>query len=247
VPLLADFSYEQTSKVTGGTAASKMKAAGASQEIRTSVSVKGDRLMHGDDVHAQVFDLAKETVTVIDYQQETWQIMTFAEISKALDEISKKAKDDPKGEVQVKVSSTAGTTLTADIRETGKRPHQMSITMEMRMAPKVAGYRESADLLRRLEEKLTWNPDQSVAMPTSILAATFGYTRARRGMAEVCKEMSKVEGMPSLVEIRMTEDQPVFEMTSELSNFSTATIEESRFSVPAGFKKVDSDSRWLLP
>jgi len=263
-PLLADFSYEQTSKITGGTAATKMQALGASQEpIRTTVEVKGDRMVYGDDTRVRIVDLAEETVTVVDYQAETWQVMTFAAMTQALEEISKKAKENLAGEMHAEVSAKAtGETrqiagaearqvvLTTEMKGAGQKPHQtdhMSITAEMWMAPPAAGYREAADFLHRLATKLNWNPDQSVAIQTSILAATFGYARARRGMAEVFKEMSKLDGMPVLQEIRMTDNQPVFDMTSELGKFSAAPIEASHFEVPAGFKQVENDSRWLLP
>jgi hypothetical protein len=267
-PLLADFSYDQTSRITGGTAASKMKAAGAAEEIRTSVAVKGDRMVYGDDMRVGIIDLSKETVTVIDFQAETWEVMTFAAVTQALDEISrkpvtKKDKEMQSGEIQVKVSTnvtgqtrqmqgveTRQVVLTTEMKGAGPQRHQtsqMSITTAMWLAPQVAGYREAADLLRRLEEKITWSPDQSVALQTSILAATFGYARTRRGMAEVYREASRLDGMPVLQEIRMMEDRPVFEMTTELSNFSSATVEESRFDVPGGYKKVDGDTRWLLP
>ena len=48
--LLADFSYEQTSKITGGAIAGMMKVVGAfsrqaREPIRSTVAVKGDRML----------------------------------------------------------------------------------------------------------------------------------------------------------------------------------------------------------
>src|SRR5579862_3709255 len=83
--LLGDFSYEQTSKITGGVVASMMKVAGAfskqaREPIHNTVSVKGDRMWHGNDQRGQVIDLAKETITTVDFQKKTWSVMTFAEM-----------------------------------------------------------------------------------------------------------------------------------------------------------------------
>src|SRR6266567_2189080 len=88
--LLADFQYEQTSKITGGMVASMMKVAGAfsratREPIHSTVAIKGDRMWHGSELHGQIIDLAKETITTIDYKKKTWSVMTFAEMAQAMD------------------------------------------------------------------------------------------------------------------------------------------------------------------
>ena len=235
----ADFSYDQTSKI------SKMKAAGASDEIRTSVAVSGDRMVCGDDTRVEIVDLAKETVTVVDFQAQTWQKMTFAEVRDALDEISQKAKE-PKGDVKVRVSSHATTpkqvVVTAEITQKSRMTVTVGMTVE-----DGAGYREAGDFVRRLSGKLDWTPEQNMGIATSVLTMTFGYARARQAAAAIFKEMSKTEGLPVRTEIRMTDNQPVFEMTSEVGNASAAAVDPARFQVPAGFEKTTHDLRWLMP
>src|SRR5512138_1797726 len=83
--LPADFSYEQTSKLTGGAMASMMKVAGvfsksAREPIRTTMAVKGDRMVTLTGNNATVIDLGKETFTEIDFQKKTYSVMTFAEM-----------------------------------------------------------------------------------------------------------------------------------------------------------------------
>ena len=235
----ADFSYDLTSKI------SKMKAAGAADEIRTSVALSGDRMVCGDDTRVDIIDLAKETVTVVDFQAQNWQTMTFAEVRAALDEISQKAKE-PKGDVKVKVSSQAtGPKQVVVTAEVTQKSH-MSVTVDMSVADG-AGYREAGDFLRRLSGKLDWSPEQSLGIATSVLTMTFGYARARQAAAAIFKEMSKTDGLPVRAEIRMTDNQPVFEMTSEVANASAAAVDPARFQVPSGFEKTTHDLRWLMP
>src|SRR5258708_39664822 len=71
--LLADFSYEQSTKMTGGSMMGMMKLAGAfskqaREPIQASVSVKGNRMVHGYKDHATVIDLDSETITEINFQ-----------------------------------------------------------------------------------------------------------------------------------------------------------------------------------
>ena len=322
--LLADFSYEQTSKITGGAIAGVMKVAGAfsrqaREPIRSTVAVKGDRMLHGNDMRTQIIDLEKETITTVDFQKKTWSVMTFAQMAQFLDEMSKKMKENQKGEMHFKISANAtGQTrqiggletkemlLKMVMEGTDQQSGQtggMVITTDMWMAPKAPGYQEVTDFYRRMAQKLAWTPGASMF--------SMGRPEVSKGMAEVYQEMAKMDGMPVLQEVKMTgEGQPagqppaegqaqpqaepqaqaepapsigsalgsalggrfgrfgkkkkdagqtssegqstaapvgapgsLLEMTTELSNFSSAAVDASRFEVPAGFKQVESDVR----
>ena len=61
--LLADFTYQETSTITGGMMMSMMKIAGAfnkqaREPIQSTVAVKGDMMVHRTATHASVIDLA---------------------------------------------------------------------------------------------------------------------------------------------------------------------------------------------
>ena len=177
----------------------------------------------------------------------------------------------------------------------------------MWVAPAVAGYDEIANFHRRMAEKIAWAPGGGMMMSSSEIS---------KGMAELYKEGSKLNGVPVLQIIRMggpggdaqgqqqgqapqqqqqqpraekpsaggalggalggrlggfggfgrkkkpaaeeqqpapaaqTEQAPaqqagapgsLLEMTSELSGFSAAPVDASKFEVPAGFKLVKKD------
>jgi hypothetical protein len=319
--LLADFSYEQTSKLTGGAMASMMKVAGvfskqAREPIRTTIAVKGDRMVTLSPNNATVIDLSKETFTEIDFQKKNYSVMTFAEMKEFLEKMAGKQKQqDAEMKFKVSVNETGQTKqisgfdtrqmivkMEAEVQD--KKNNQTGsfvVTADMWIAPKVAGYDEIATFYRRMSEKINWAPGGGMMMNSSEIS---------KGMAELYKEGSKLNGMPVLQIIRMggpggeaqqgqaaapqqqqqqetqkpsmggalggalggrlgglggfgrkkkpAEEPPpapaaqaeqapaqqaggppsLLEMTSELSNFSGAALDASKFEVPAGFKQV---------
>ena len=139
--LFADFSYVQTTNITGGMVASLMKVAGtfsskAREPIRSTVAVKGDLMWRGNDERGQIVDLSKETITTVDFQKKTWSVMTFAEMTQALDDMSKRMKDNQKAEVQFKVSANA----TGQTRQiAGLEAKEMLLKMEMEATDQQSG------------------------------------------------------------------------------------------------------------
>src|SRR5690242_11120102 len=93
--MFADFTYEQTTKITGGMMAGMMKFAGAfSKQARepmvSTVIVKGDRMAHVSPHHASIVDLSNETITDINFDKKQYSVMTFAQMREALQRMSEK-------------------------------------------------------------------------------------------------------------------------------------------------------------
>jgi hypothetical protein len=219
LPALADFSYEQTSKITGGMMAGAMKLAGAfSKQARepmvSSVAVKGDRMVHANQHHASVIDLDKETITDINFDKKQYSVMTFAQMKQMMEEMSQKMKSSPdaqKADVNFKVSAkdtgqkkfiagfdTHEMVLTMEMEGTDKESGNkggMVVTSDMWLAPKVSGYNEIAEFHKRMSQKLNWAP------------SSFGAMGARpdmmKGMAELAKESAKLNGMPVFQTVTM--------------------------------------------
>src|ERR1700704_6295605 len=212
LPAFADFSYEQTSKITGGMMDGMMKFAGAfSKQARepmvNTVAVKGDRMVHWSQHHASVIDIDKETITEVNFDKKQYSVMTFAQMKQMMEEMSQKMKSSPdaqKADVHFKVSA----------KDTGEKKqiagfdtHEMILTMEMEgtdkesgnkggmliitdmwLAPKAAGYNEITDFYKRMGQKVNWAP--------SGLGALGSRPDLAKGFAEVYKETSKLNGMP---------------------------------------------------
>jgi hypothetical protein len=316
--LQADFSYQQTTKMTGGAMMGAMRVAGvfsrqAREPMTATVSVKGNRLVHGYKDNSQIIDLDGETITDINFSNKTYSVVTFAEMKEQIEKAMQRISDDKsaQAEFQVSVKATGATRqiaghdakemlLTMTMEGTDQKSGQkggMAVTTSVWLIPKVSGYDEMTAFYMKMAEKLNWTPGGG-----GMAAARPDLAKA---MAAAAKEMAKLDGMQVLQVMRMMpamEGQPVsgsggpapqqqsqpqaeapsiggairgiggfggfgrkkkqeepkkeaaaepaaapagdssgvlMEMTTEMSEFSSASVDASKFAVPAGFKKVD--------
>jgi hypothetical protein len=211
--LLADFSYEQTSTVTGGMVARMMKFAGAfskkaREPIHGTVAIKGNKMLHRDAGAATIIDLDAETITHMDFQKKTYSVMTFEQMKQMLDQMSQKMKQS-KAQMQFKVSAKAtGATrqisgldakemlVTMEMQGTDQQSGQqgaMVITNDMWLAPAIPGYGEVRDFYKRMAAKINWTPGGTFMMNPQV----------SQGMAEVYKQAAELDGMPVLQIITM--------------------------------------------
>jgi hypothetical protein len=352
--LCADFSYEQTSKLTGGTMATMMRAVGvfskqAREPMSSRIMVKGDRMVTLSRDNAHVIDLNKETITEINFEKKTYSVITFAQMAQALQEAEKKlqeakakaAAEGKQAEMDFKASvnetgqskqinglNTKEVILTLEMEMTDRQSGQkgaMVVTGDMWLAQGVPGYEEIRDFYLRMMQKLPWTPGSG---GFAMMQPGVG-----KGMANLMKEASKLDGVPVHQVMRMglkgeggqmagagqpaEQQQPapqmpsagqaagdaagrtaagaaggrlgrlgglagglgglgrrgkkqeeapppppppaatdqqtppaggisaapgsLMEMTTELSGFSSAPVDPSKFEVPAGFKQVESE------
>ena len=221
--VFADFTYEQTTKITGGMMAGMMKFAGAfSKQARepmvSTVVVKGDKMAHINAHQVSIIDLASETITNVNLDKKQYSVMTFAEMTQALQRMTEKAakgktEGDPNAELNFKVSvNNTGQTkvvngfnakemiMTLAMEGTDKKSGQtggLTLTNDMWISPKVAGYNEVQDFQKRMMEKLAWSPGGLG------LGAMMSRPEMIKGMAEAAKEMSKIDGIPVLIVMKM--------------------------------------------
>jgi hypothetical protein len=216
--LLADFTYQETSTITGGMMMSMMRIAGAfnkqaREPIQATIAVKGDKMVHRTATSASVIDLASETITHIDFQKKQYSVMTFEEMKQMMEQMAQKAQKAQKsqkgdqGEMKFKVTAkstdkskqVAGLEakemimkmemeMEATDKDTGQtQKGGMTVTMDMWIATGVPGYREVREFHKRMAEKLNWNPGGNMFAANPQVSG---------GMAEVYKEVAKLDGMP---------------------------------------------------
>ena len=210
-PLLADFTYQETSTITGGVMMSMMRIAGAfskqaREPIQATVAVKGDRMVHRTATHASVIDLSSGTITSIVFQKKQYSVMTFEEMKQMMEQMSQKAQKSQKSdqaEMKFKVSANATDKskqvagleakemiLKMEMEGTDKESGQkggMTVTTDMWIARGVPGYQEVRDFQKRMAERLNWTPGGNMFMSDP---------KVSQGMAEVAREAAKVDGMP---------------------------------------------------
>lgn len=95
----ADFSYQQTTQITGGSMLQMMKMAGtfsaqarkAGEPIVSSVYLRGNRKAMVSQDAIEIIDLDKEAVTHVDLLKHTYYTMTFAEMRARMEAARAKA------------------------------------------------------------------------------------------------------------------------------------------------------------
>lgn len=209
----ADFSYEQTSQITGGAMAGMMRVAGAFSKAarepqKMTVMVKDDRMATVSASHITIIDLERETMTDVDLEKKTWASITFAQMSQAMQKMGERMSQSKKSDTEMRFSAdvkntgatrtiqglnTKQTIVTLTVEGTDNKSGQsgsMDMRMDMWMAPDVPGYAEVRAFYHRMAQKMSWTP--GAGMMAGVLAQ-YG-----KGMSELSKEMSKLEGVPVL-------------------------------------------------
>jgi hypothetical protein len=96
----ADFSYQETTQITGGAIVGMMKMAGvfsrearhAGDPIVTTVMVKGNKMIRDSAETSEIVDLDAETITQIDHQKKQYTVMTFEQMRQQMEAAMAKAR-----------------------------------------------------------------------------------------------------------------------------------------------------------
>lgn len=214
--LRADFSYEQSTKITGGAMAGIMRMAGAFSKqarmpVKTQIMLKGDRMAHLNGDTGQIIDLSSETITDINFAKKTYSVVTFAQMAEAMKKMSERMHQDPEADVNFKIDlkdtgaardiqglSTHQMVMTLSGLITDKktgRQGEMKIVSDMWLTKDVKGYDEVRAFQRRMAEKMAFTPGGMGGgmMPPGMM----------KGMSEISKQAAKMEGVPVLQLIRI--------------------------------------------
>ncbi len=224
-PLSADFSYQETTKITGGSLTKMMRfvpGGGKTLEPKTSyVYLKGDRLAHVFPDSMSIIDLAGETMTEVNLEKKTYSSITFAEMRAAMEKMAAQMQ-----EAMAKNKNAAEPTpqmdMTVSVKRTGQqrsisgldtREYVMLIGMgakadansapvgmseietNMWMSAKIAGYDEVQAFYLRMSKKMGYSPNMN-----PLLMQQRG---SSEGMKKMVEEMSKLDGTPVMTITRM--------------------------------------------
>jgi len=217
----ADFSYEQTTRFTGGSLLKLMSMFGQGKEMRepqkSMLYLKGNRLAMVSKDSITIIDLDKQTMTDVNQQKKTYAVITFQEMAQAMAEMSKRMNAELEKE-----NTNASMDWKVDIKETGARKEVsgypanqviMTITAEVKdnksgatmanemvsdmwLADRIAGHEQVMDFYKRMAEKGAFAPMLGEAQ------AMMGRS-GMSGMKKMTEEMSKLKGTPVLTVMRM--------------------------------------------
>ncbi len=215
---LADFRYDQSSRMTGGAMMAMMKMAarfskGALDPVNSTIAVKGNRMvMNHNGKTASIWDIDKETITDINFEKKEYSVTTFAEMRAFMEKAMKDNKSSANTSMEIDVKETGKTQsiagypareflMTMKVEamdpQTGKKG-EMKLEMSNWMTAKLPGYDEVAGFHKRMAEK----------MDMAGMFGGMGQAGMGAGMAAAAKKMAAMDGVPVLQIMRMIPTDP---------------------------------------
>ncbi|MBS1823595.1 MAG: hypothetical protein JST61_16770 [Acidobacteria bacterium] len=229
--LHADFSYTETTQITGGAVIGMMKAVGvfskqarqATEPIVSTVTIKGNREVRSNSLHTEIVDLDKETITTIDHQKKQYTTMTFQQMKQQIQDAMNRAKEQKQTEANgsqpdadmsfdVKVRNTG---VTKDIE--GINASEAILSLAMNATDKKSGQTGSLALTNDMwmapevpgynevrDFQRRFAEKMGEVFSGSINPAMLAsQPGAGKAMADMVKEMSKLKGLPVQQVMRM--------------------------------------------
>ena len=214
----ADFSYQESAQMTGGTMLTVLKfggpfTKGARAAQISTVAIKGNRMLRSSKESTSIIDLDKETITDIDISKKTYTVTTFAQIKAAMEKAmadykkqQEKAKEKS-ASADMKLKVTANSTgQTKEIR--GLTAKELVIGLELQATDTKSGQTGSMntvndawmasvpgyDQVKIFELKMAAKLSDTFRPGMEQMATT--QPQMVQGMAEAAKEMAKVDGVP---------------------------------------------------
>jgi len=213
--LLADFRYEQTTRITKGMV-TKMAFGKKPEATTTTHYMKGGRVATVSKDNRTIIDFDKQVFTVIDVDKKRYWQMTFDEMRKAMEDVQSEiqnAGQSKDASIEMKFDAKA----TGLEKEVGGVPaRQVIFTIEpqvsdgkqsagmMKMvadswhSEAVEGYGEYKAFYERLKDKGSW---LGMGNPMAQMGGQKGMVE---GMRKLSEEMQKTPGIAVLTITRMT-------------------------------------------
>jgi hypothetical protein len=259
----ADFSYQETTQMTGGALVKILRLGGpftrkAREPIVATVLLKGNRMATLGKDNSTIIDADKETITEINLAKKTYSVMTFAQMRQAMDDAiaraqtqqQKKQKGAPKGNVEAKFKVSAKATgktkkvqnlnakemvVTMDLEGTDKDTGQSgSLTViDDAWMATVPGYEQVKAFHQKMGQKLARE------FQPELSRMAMSDPRMMQGMSEAAKEISKVAGVPVQTVLKMGSGITV-DTTDPSSDKNKPSVRDAVTSrLPFGRKKND--------
>jgi hypothetical protein len=254
----ADFRYDETSKITGGSMVSMAKFASAfskgahqmTDPTNSTILVKGNRMAHINQDSTEIIDLDQETITKIDPVKKQYSVVTFQEMKAAMEEAMRRAQAEQK---QAPPPTTpASTTPPPEMK------FKVSVT-NTGAKKQVAGLDATESILKMTMEAKDQQSGQTgnMAMTNDMWMAPEipGYGEVRDFNARMAAKMSTVYSgsMPSLISPQMLNMQPgmfsgMADMAKEMSKLKGVPVSQiMRMGTTADGSPLPAASEAPLP
>jgi hypothetical protein len=229
--LRADFTYQETTQMTGGSLVSALRllgpfARGSREPTVSTHLIKGNRMATVTKDRTTILDLDKESITTVDQGKKTYSVMTFAEMKQMMEDAQKKMQElksqkqlPSNVQMTYKVSSKA-TGQTKIIQGLTAKEIVTTITQEVQGADQAAGQSAETTIVSTAwlatvpgyEEVKAFYQKMAVKMGNAFgsdmaqMSAQMGMVRADvgKGFEEAAKEMAKLDGVPVETVVKMS-------------------------------------------
>ncbi len=211
--LHADFSYQESTQVTGGSILSMIKMAGAfssqakkaTDPIVSSVYLKGNRMARVSPESIQIIDLDKQTMTLIDTVKHTYTSMTFdqmkAQLAQAESEMEKRQAAAPAAPAASPATPPSDVKLSFDVHV-----HQTGVAKE------VNGLQSTESILTMMVNATDAQTAQSGSMAITndmwLVPEIPGYAEIRDFSVRMGQQMGQVVSGSGVDMSRMLNSQP---------------------------------------
>ena len=229
----------------------------AFQDQNYTIYIKGPKMARLGGPFSTIYDLDAGTITTINNEKRTYAVQTFDELRQQMEKMQErmnrgKAPDlefDVKAENMSQKREINGQTATETVitmtAKSSSAAGQMVVKVHAWLAPPDAGMHEAEDYSRRLAEKFQY-------AFSSFSPALGG---AGTGINAAMKEAMKQNGYPIVTDVEVSgvsspmagmmgrdennsdANAPAIQMETQTSNFATGAVDDSKFSVPAGYKQ----------
>ena len=258
-PSFADFRYDETTQITGGSVVSMMKLAGAFSKdakkamdpVTSTVLVKGNRMARINPDSTEIVDLDKETITTIDPRKKQYTRVTFEQMKQQMQEAQKKAQEQQaKGKPsQPQPSQPQGNDT---------QPPKMNFKVNVRntaATKKVAGLDTKESILSMELEATDQQSGQkgSLAITNDMWLAPEipGYSEVRDFNERYARKMGMIFGdifKPSMAAMQPGSAEGMAEMVKEMSNLKGVPVMQvMRMGATANGEPLPAASESPLP
>lgn len=264
--LLADASYSETTRFTGGTivdmvhnlAASPMgRIAGhgmgkAFQDQHSTVYIKGSKMAHIGEATSTIIDVDAGTITSIQNERHTYSVMTFDQMEKMM---NRGQHGQPAGDMKfdIKVQPTSNTktidgqTATETLSTlTATSPDANGATMVVHSdywtVPDEAGANDIREFHRKLAAKYQGVLGGNPMMGAASKGISAAMVESMKGGGYPVQTKTEISGVSSPMAGMMGQsgggdpNAPFLVMESQYSNFAVGSVDDSKFAIPEGYK-----------
>lgn len=189
----------------------------AREGVTGNTSVKGNRMLNGNDRAAELVDLSEEKIYRLDYGRKSYTVVTFDELRKQYEEAKKEAEEEakktkkseknegPEYEIDFDVDETGEkqaingfdtkqVIVKITVREKGKKLEQSGgavLTADMWMGPKIPAMREITAFNQKYFKQLYGDATAEMQQMAVLMATTPTFAKA---MKEFSKKRGSLDG-----------------------------------------------------